>query len=509
MEHLEPRLLLKSPLGAGDWHDAANWNPAGVPGLLDDVTVAGEYTLDFDQSGGAQTLIAESPLGQSSVTVLDIGPHELALSENLRVRNITPNGATTSKLVTTGRMDILDTIYIGEGHTQSNNFANAHWYIEAGYVSAGKNITVGGGTGARLEIGPGATLDVATHGVSVITGGLNGNSPAVLRVGEMDNIEGTNASLFSPAVGLHLSGRLDVETGGYVSAGSVFISNDPADAHDPVISVRGSDSTQAGLAVLSATGTISLHDGTLELGEYGVIQSADIDGFARIEASGGARIDSNITSRDVLIIGLPHVDLNGNLDNQGALHFELQDAVTSSRISIDGAVTLAGDFSLSCLACDLSGAVAGTSWNLITATSISGSFATETFPVPPVGLTWELIVSQYSVDAMLVDDGITLADIGSGYALDGSSFYNYDGGGGQFIVDVWTPANNWEQISFDMDENGQLVGQFTVFSGIAVDYTIELSVDDVDDDGIVDVVFADLADSVGNLIWDGLEFDLS
>jgi hypothetical protein len=169
--------------GTGDWDEAANWNPAGVPGPGDAVTIAsGEVTTSGDRTIGDLSLTSGGKLtGTGSLTITGTFNMSNAASEISFDGDISVGGLLTWS---GGRMSGTGTTSADGGITVSGSAGSStndkfldgrRILVPAGQTATHTGNRLNGVNGAVYEIASGATLDITTdNNASFFNAGTGG-----------------------------------------------------------------------------------------------------------------------------------------------------------------------------------------------------------------------------------------------------------------------------------------------------------------------------------------------
>jgi hypothetical protein len=156
--------------GTGDWDEATNWNPVGVPGPGDAVTISsGEVTTSGVRTIGGLSLASGGRLlGTGSLTITGTFDMSNAASDITFDGDIFVGGLLTWS---GGRMSGTGTTTAGGGFTVSGSAGSStndkfldarRILVPAGQIATHSGNRLNGVSGAEYEIASGATLDITT-----------------------------------------------------------------------------------------------------------------------------------------------------------------------------------------------------------------------------------------------------------------------------------------------------------------------------------------------------------
>ncbi|MCA1803104.1 MAG: hypothetical protein LC662_11650 [Rhodothermaceae bacterium] len=188
--------------GTGNWDEATNWNPAGVPGPGDAVTISsGEVTTSGDRIVGDLTMGSGGKLlGTGSLTITGTFNMSNAASEISFDGDISVGGLLTWS---GGRMSGTGTTTAGGGFTVSGSAGSStndkfldgrRILIPAGQTATHSGNRLNGVNGAEYEIASGATLDITTgNNFSFFNAGAGGAT--LINRGTIAKTSGTTFAL--------------------------------------------------------------------------------------------------------------------------------------------------------------------------------------------------------------------------------------------------------------------------------------------------------------------------
>jgi hypothetical protein len=302
-------------------------------------------------------------------------------------------------------------------------------------VSAGAS-TVSGGTldltSGTLTLAPGATLTKNGGAVNWVSGTLGGSGSLETAGGATFNLSGSGARILNgPTLGLASltvpAGSLDVQSGALNLTGSLTINSGAT-----LIASGGSIGSATSMSV---AGTLRTGAGSVSAPGIAVTSSGVL--------TGNSSVTGNVTNDGTVAPGnsTGTLTINGNYTQgaTGALNIELDGASAGQYdvLAVSGAATL------DCTV-NFSGAATSGSFPFLTASSVSGTFASQTGALNPT-----LAYNAASITATLGASGIF-----------------WDGGGNDGL---WLTPANWNgdalPVSADDVTIGAWAGTVTLASG--------------------------------------------
>nr|WP_233101736.1 autotransporter domain-containing protein [Variovorax sp. IB41] len=244
-----------------DWSDAANWSPAGVPGVTDDVTVGG---ATFTPAIGAATSAAIRDLAvtKGELTV-SAGKLEAAIAKV----GTASGGSAALSLHDAGRVSSVS------GAIAAANKSNGTVHVDGkdSVWANGKDLVVGGrGTGTLMISGAGVVKSVSADGN---VGGSIGTEAG--GVGSVQ-VQGQGSAWESKGelvVGQKGEGTLTLLEGGHVTNDTAIVGN--LEKSKGTVTVDGTGSTWTSSAGLNVGGRGA---GSLTIRNGGTVTSAEADG---------------------------------------------------------------------------------------------------------------------------------------------------------------------------------------------------------------------------------------
>ncbi len=376
-----------------------------------------------------------------------------------------------------GVLDMDDGVLEIDGGTFNIGGGNFNYSGE----SAGKEVTLrftNGGTGTVADAGVGIAGGVGSGRLEVLSGstfnsglsriGINTNSSGTALVDGASSTWNTG----DLQVGTSGNGSLTVQNGGTVSStgslvaigfntsatGNLLVTgaNSKLTTTSPlVIGNNGSDGTAtvassglvdvAGLTTLGANGTLNIQGGLFR----GPTLSNTLGGtFSFTGGSLNVGTFNGTLTQDggTVVIGSSpgNTNVNGNyVQNAGALEIELGGTTAASEfdtLSVTGTATLAGDLDVSLI--DLGSGTFepqwGQSFQILSASSVSGTFANENLPNLPDNL-------YFSVDYQSTAVSLGVSLLGD---------FDNDGQWTATDLDLLAAADGTGDLFFDLDGNG-------------------------------------------------------
>ena len=155
-----------------NWGDAANWNPDGVPGSSDDVTLTGANTINIDVAAQCKTIT----LNNAGLTLTLLSGNSLTASENFNMSNGTFNteigfaSVTGSTSITGGTVGYTGTSAQTVAVLTYSNlvFSNSGTKTISSSLSATGNVTIN--SGATVTVSSSVTFLV--NGALTLSGSL-------------------------------------------------------------------------------------------------------------------------------------------------------------------------------------------------------------------------------------------------------------------------------------------------------------------------------------------------
>jgi hypothetical protein len=375
--------------GTGDWDEATNWNPVGVPGPGDAVTIAsGEVTTSGVRTIGDLSLASGARLlGTGSLTISGVFNMSNVASEISFEGDVSVGGLLTWS---GGRMSGTGTTTADGGLTVSGSAGSStndkfldgrRILVPAGQIATHPGNRLNGVNGAVYEIATGATLDIATDnnfsffnagagGATLVNRGTiskTGGTTFALEIGwDLENhglilIDQPDAELrFGGALadfgGTYeaASGTLNLDIkaspGTIVLGASSVIRSGPAgrihfgsrtgDGTDTFFSFEGLVDIAGTLSVASSANTFA----NLQIEESATLQQAGATGISAGGNRGRLIILRAPGSPDVIDVGNASVGFGGTLRFEGnaVVNGDMSLSIASAEFFAGGELTISG-----------------------------------------------------------------------------------------------------------------------------------------------------------------------
>ncbi len=291
----------------GNWSDAGNWSPNGVPGAADMalIQLAGQYAINLDVAEiGSLTLDAAGVTLTPSGTLkldgsLDVKAGTLAVSQTIRGGTLVADGGTIAYAGGT-----LDGVTLSGPLDLSASDANLTIIDGISFTGAGPEQILDTGSGAHLQFGDAETL----ANVAIIVG----TDASFLSVGPALTLA-ANSTLTTEGLAIIQGTSLDNK--GVITSATGLLS-DAADTTNEGSIVISNTNTSNNFGDLTNTGTISIGEGS----------KLDIDGA--LDNAGGT---ISLTSSSTL-----HLDTTETYAGLGTI------ARNGASVTLSGALDLTG-----------------------------------------------------------------------------------------------------------------------------------------------------------------------
>ena len=335
----------------GNWNDASRWNPAIVPNNVDST----HYSVSI--SAGIATL--------TTAVVLD----------DLTFTGGTINGAANLTLTgvgstwTSGTFGGMGELIVAPGAQLVASGSNAHEFSqrtirnEGLFVWTDQGALQSGNGGAFINRAGATFLDATSGVVDYLITNSSGGTFAFTNAGTYSK---SGASTTRVTVPFTNTGNI------YISAGTLRFTN---------TFMQGAAPAAANLAAVAATDT----SGSSSIVHVAAGATLQVDNGLNFTAGllhGGGRIVGNVTNSGFIspgsVIGTMTVQGNLTLLASSRLLFEISGNVQGASydfLSVSGAATLGGSLSLSMLPGAENNLSATSSLTLLSATSLTGTFA--------------------------------------------------------------------------------------------------------------------------------------
>jgi len=414
--------------GSSNWSNADNWDPPLLPEAISNVSI-----------NQTASLTVTGPTSQTEIASLLVDSQNAGSNATLDLQSagaLTVSGVTT--IGTRGRIAGSGMLIATGGVTNSGELDLAAGLHLAGGTLINNGSLIGGGQVDNL-LANGISGDVriaAGQQLKFTDTGAHSNAGRIEAIG--------STSLGQAE--LEVTGSLTNAVGGLVAVRASVVrfssglDNEGQLSFGPGVSDLFGDVNNIGIIGLSGGATTSIIGGLAQYGTLNLLSGSHAIVFADFTGTGGTTGPGTLDVLGTLSPGASpaEVSFGGDLNVGVATLMELGGTETGQfdRLVVGGTTTLAGTLDVQLIGGFTP--TAGDMFEIITATSVLGTFATETLPPLAGGLEWFVNYSATSVELVSTFAG----DFDFDGDVDGADFLEWQQGLGT-IYDA-TDLDAWE-----------------------------------------------------------------